>query len=73
MPKHLDLDSWPRRGLFEFFRGYQNPYFNVCSRLDVTSLLEMLRHSDSRNVSLAYHYFALRVTNEITVSLPSLR
>jgi chloramphenicol O-acetyltransferase type A len=65
MPKHLDLDSWPRRGLFEFFRGYQNPYFNVCTRLDVTSLLEMLRHSDSRNVSLAYHYFALRVANEI--------
>lgn len=64
MPKYLDLDTWPRRDLFEFFHGYQNPYFNVCARLDITELLEMVRHK-SVSVSLAYHYFALRIANEI--------
>lgn len=65
MPKYLDLDTWPRRDLFEFFRGYQNPYFNICTQLDVTSLLRVLRERPGVSVSLAYHYFALRIANEI--------
>lgn len=69
MTEYLDLQSWARREVFEFYRGFDKPYFNVCVRLDVTSLLSCLRQSTppgSRpNVSLAYHYFALRVANEI--------
>jgi len=65
MPKYLDLNNWPRRGLFEFFRDYQNPYFNICTRLDVTELKKWLRRRPTASVSLAYHYFALRAANEI--------
>ena len=65
MPKYLDLETWPRRDLFEFFRGYQNPYFNVCTRLDITRLMGVLRDHPGVSVSLAYHYFALRIANEI--------
>lgn len=65
MPKYLDLDTWPRRDLFEFFRGYQNPYFNICTRLDITQLLAMQRRRETGSISLAYHYFALRIANEV--------
>jgi chloramphenicol O-acetyltransferase type A len=65
MPEYLDLASWARRDLFEFFRDYDNPYFNVCTRLDVTKLLALLRQRPGVSVSLAYHYFALRIANEI--------
>ena len=65
MAEYLDLETWARRELFEFFRGYDNPYFNVCMRLDVTRLLALLRNHPGLNVSLAYHYFALRVANEV--------
>lgn len=65
MPKYLDLDTWPRRDLFEFFRGYQNPYFNICTQLDVTRLMGLLRDRPGVSVSLAYHYFALRIANAI--------
>ena len=65
MPKYLDLETWPRRDLFEFFRGYQNPYFNICTRLDITRLMGVLRDRPGVSVSLAYHYFALRIANEI--------
>lgn len=65
MPKYLDLETWPRRALFEFFRGYQNPYFNICTQLDVTRLMGFLRDRPGVGVSLAYHYFALRIANEI--------
>ena len=65
MPRYLDVDHWSRRDLFHFFLGYDNPYFNICTRLDVTTLLELLRPNPSLSVSLAYHYFSLRVANEI--------
>ena len=65
MPKYLDLETWPRRNLFEFFHGYQNPYFNICTQLDVTRLMEVLRDRPGVSVSLAYHYFALQIANAI--------
>ena len=65
MAKYLDVTNWPRRDVFEFFRGFDKPYFNLCARLDVTRLLALLRDRPDVSVSLAYHYFALRVANEI--------
>ena len=65
MEHYLDLNSWPRRDTFEFFRGFDKPYFNICTTLDVTNLLSFLRRRADLSVSLAYHYFALRFGNEI--------
>jgi chloramphenicol O-acetyltransferase type A len=68
MTKYLDVKAWARREVFEFFRDFDKPYFNVCLRLDITNLLSHLRqraNMSKPNVSLAYHYFALRMTNEI--------
>jgi chloramphenicol O-acetyltransferase type A len=64
MTKHLDIETWARRDLFEFFRGYERPHFNVCARLDVSRLLSLLRGRPGVGVSLAYIYFALRIANE---------
>lgn len=65
MAHYLDLASWARRDVFEFFRGFDKPYFNICTRLDVTNLLALLRLRPNVSVSLAYHYFALRIANEL--------
>jgi len=65
MSRYLDIESWARRDLFEFFCGYEKPHFNICTRLDVTRLLSLLRDRPGVSVSLAYLYFALRVANEI--------
>ncbi len=65
MAEYLDVSTCARRDLFEFFRGYDNPYFNVFTRLDVTRLLALLGGRPGVGVSLAYHYFALRVANEV--------
>lgn len=64
MPRFLDVESWPRRAAFEFFRGYDNPYFNVCAPLDVTSLVHLSRSAEDVSFSLASLYLALRVVNE---------
>lgn len=65
MSNYLDLTSWSRREVFEFYLGFDKPYFNICTRLDVTKLVALVRRREDLNVSLAYHYFALRVANEI--------
>src|SRR5688500_11453934 len=61
MPYYLDLETWPRREVFEFYRRFDKPYFNVCLRLDVTNLLGELRKRQERpSAWLTYHYLALR-------------
>lgn len=65
MPRHLDLSTWARRDAFQFYRDFDKPYFNVCVQLDITKLLAILRRRDHPNVSLTYHYFALRTANEL--------
>jgi chloramphenicol O-acetyltransferase type A len=64
MPHFLDVVQWPRRAAFEFFRGYDNPYFNVCAPLDVGALVELCRAREDVSFSVASLYFALRVANE---------
>ena len=65
MDEYLDLTNWARRDLFEFFIGYTNPYFNVCTRVEVTKLVALVHDRPGVRISLALHYFALRVANEI--------
>jgi chloramphenicol O-acetyltransferase type A len=65
MSHFLDIENWPRRELFDFFIGYTSPYFNVCTSVDVTRLVELVRQRPDVKVSLAIHYFALRIANEI--------
>ncbi|MGH9879940.1 MAG: CatA-like O-acetyltransferase [Pyrinomonadaceae bacterium] len=65
MANYLDVANWARRDVFEFFRGFDKPYFNICTRLDITNLLAQLRRRSNTSVSLAYHYFALRTANEV--------
>jgi chloramphenicol O-acetyltransferase type A len=64
MPQYLDLDSWKRRHIFEFFLKFDKPYFNICVQLDVTKLLA-LRDRGQFSLFLAYHYLALRMMNEV--------
>jgi chloramphenicol O-acetyltransferase type A len=65
MAEYLDVANWSRRELFEFFIGYTNPYFNVSVQVDVTKLVSLVRDRPGLKLSLALHYFALRVANEI--------
>ncbi len=65
MPHYIDLETWPRRAVFEFYLPFDKPYFNVCTQLDVTTLLRELKKRPGTSVWLTYHYLALRVANEI--------
>jgi chloramphenicol O-acetyltransferase type A len=64
MPEYLDVTTWSRREVFEFFRDFDKPYFNICTQLDVTNLVA-LRGRPNFSAFLAYHYFALRMANAV--------
>jgi chloramphenicol O-acetyltransferase type A len=65
MSEYLDVTTWARRDAFEFFLEFDKPYFNVCTRLDITKLLEALKDQRKVSISLAYHYFVLQAANEV--------
>jgi chloramphenicol O-acetyltransferase type A len=65
MPRYIDLETWYRRELFDFFINYTNPYFNVCTKVDVTRLLAMVKNRPGVRVSSAIHYFGLRAANSV--------
>ena len=62
-PRYLDLDTWPRRDAFDYFRGFDKPYFNVCLRVDVSRLKQAVADTRAGSLTLAYYFIALRLAN----------
>ena len=60
----VDLENWPRKTTFEFFRGFRDPFFNFTANLDVTAFYTFCKRSDL-SVSLSILYFLLVAANEI--------
>jgi chloramphenicol O-acetyltransferase type A len=62
MAEYLNLDTWARRDAFDFFRGFDKPFFNVCVQLDVARLKAVLPVVGG-GLSLACYFLALRLAN----------
>ncbi|HET9440480.1 MAG TPA: chloramphenicol acetyltransferase [Longimicrobiales bacterium] len=62
---YLDLSSWPRRGQFEFFRNYDQPFFNITSDVRVTEVYRLSRETDGPSFFLATLYLSLVAANRI--------
>ena len=64
-PTLLDTTAWPRRDAFEFFRSFDKPWFNVCTRVDVARLKQAVADRGRGGLTLAYHFLALRLANAV--------
>lgn len=64
-PELLDLDRWPRRQHFDFFRRYEWPWFNLCAEVDVTALAGRCRAPGGPSFFLASLWASLVAANEI--------
>ncbi len=62
-PRYLELDTWPRRDAFDYFRGFDKPYFNVCVRVDVSRLKQAVADARIGGLTLACYFIALRLAN----------
>ena len=65
MAHYLDIEAWPRRRHFRFFRSFEKPFFNLCANVDVTDLRLICREPDGPSFAIACFYLSLRAVNEI--------
>jgi len=63
MPIELDTATWARREAYAHFRGFEQPFFNVCTRVDVAALRAAVRATGTGSLALAYHFITLRLVN----------
>ncbi|MEM8929976.1 MAG: chloramphenicol acetyltransferase [Acidobacteriota bacterium] len=64
MATYLDLDAWPRREHFDFFRRFDNPFWNVCVPLDVTAL-KRYTDDEKRSFLVTSHFLAMQAANRV--------
>lgn len=65
MPEYLDTETWNRRRQFEFFKGFDNPFFNICADVDVAPLLGLTRAARKISFFIAYHFLSMKAVNEV--------
>lgn len=66
MSRYLDTDRWARRATFEHFRAFDNPFFNVCVRLDVAPLRAALSaRPRGGGLALACYFVAITLANRL--------
>lgn len=60
----INIDQWPRRDLFRFYRGLDYPHFNVCADVDISRLHRQCRQGDVSRFN-AVLYGVSRAANAI--------
>lgn len=65
MPSYLDLERWKRRAHFDFYRGFDQPFFNLCAPIEVTGLKAATGGGSGRSFFLACLWLALEAANGI--------
>ncbi len=61
----FDIESWNRKKQYEFFKTYEDPFFNITANLDITNLYNYCKNQDL-SFSLGCLYVAVNCVNEIT-------
>lgn len=62
--RYLDTEAWSRRHLFQLFKDYDQPFFNLCAEVEVTPLLDFARSQDFSSF-ITYHFLSLKTANEV--------
>jgi chloramphenicol O-acetyltransferase type A len=61
----LNPHGWHRRATFDHFRAFEQPFFNVCTEIDITALKAFVARQQHSSLFLAYHYLTLRALNSV--------
>ncbi|HEY8561864.1 MAG TPA: chloramphenicol acetyltransferase [Pyrinomonadaceae bacterium] len=62
--KLVDVEGWNRREIYEYFKDYADPFFNLTANLDVTELSRFCKEK-KLSFSVANLFYALQTLNEI--------
>lgn len=62
--KYFDVENWNRRTTYEYFKDYDNPFFNITANLDVTGVYRFCK-ANNLSFSLASLFYSLQAADEI--------
>jgi len=62
--KKFDIDSWNRKTQYDFFKNYEDPFFNLTTQLNVTNLYHYCKRNEL-SFFLGCLYMAVESANEI--------
>ena len=68
MPHKIDLENYPRKAHFEYFKSLQNPHFGVTVKVDVTELVTLCREK-----RLSFYLAFMHCAALAADSVPELR
>ena len=64
LKKEFDINKWNRKSQYDFFKTYDDPFFNLTTELDVSNLYDYCKNNQL-SFFLACLYFAVESANEI--------
>ena len=64
MYTELDIKKWPRKATYEFFKDYEDPFFNFTANIDVSLVYRFCQKNDL-TFSLTLLYYSLVTANQI--------
>ncbi len=59
----IDIETWPRRQTYAYFKDYDDPFFNVTVMLEVAAVFQKCK-AEKRSFFLACLYASLKAANE---------
>lgn len=62
--KELNIETWSRKPQYDFFKSYEDPFFNLTANLEVTNLYAYCKQH-KLSFSLACIFVAIKTINEI--------
>jgi len=65
MPHFLDIDSWNRKSHFDFFKDFEQPFFGLCTDLDVSVVYEQTSQKQASSFFLTCLYLSIKASNDI--------
>lgn len=68
----IDLDSWPRKAIYDFFLAFEDPWFNLVAEVEVGPTKTWCK-ANGASFSLACWYAVLHAANEVEAFRMRLR
>lgn len=64
MFSEVDIESWNRKTAYEYFKNYDDPFFNIAGNLDATRLYDFCK-TNKLSFALAILFYSQQTANEI--------
>jgi chloramphenicol O-acetyltransferase type A len=64
MFREIDIENWNRKTTYEFFRDFEDPFFNLTANIDATRIYRFCKENNL-SFALAILFYSLKTVNEI--------